>query len=357
MYHRLLTSSLCAFGLLMAPPAFAQTPAPAPAAAAKSNPAPALRRWLDVQSVLGAIRYRFTENSANRETVSDGQWQTQFRGRFLFDKAARFHIGSFVTTGPTFRSGWNYSGAGLNREAHPLKVRQLYFGATPTKSLELQIGGIAPNRGELADAISSDNDTFIIGERAILRPTRGPITQFSVTAAHFDAAGEPNFFKQIDDADDVTYAQALIGFKLGSRAAASVDYTYEDGRDVLREGMTFRLPSSVKLLTSVRLESYQRVDPDSSAGFNVATDIRIGKLAGTVGVMSADRGYGPFNGDRYELGSRYYYVLNYPLSSSFALQLYHTRAFDIDFPITLKQRFDFVLTYNPTAYLKRKGVF
>lgn len=50
-------------------------------------------------------------------------------------------------------------------------------------------------------------------------------------------------------------------------------------------------------------------------------------------------------------------MLNYPLSSSFALQLYHTRAFDIDFPITLKQRFDFVLTYNPTAYLKRKRVF
>ena len=310
-----------------------------------------------MQSVLGAIRYRFTENSAGQETVSDGQWQTQFRGRFLFDKAARYSVGSFVTTGPSFRSGWNHSGAGRNREAHPLKVRHLYFGAAPVKALEFQIGGLAVNRGELADVIASDNDSFIIGERAIVRPRRGAITQVSVTAAHFDAVGEPDFFKQLDDADDVNYAQALVGFKLGSRAAASVDYTYEDGRDVLREAVTYRLPSRVKLLTAVRLESYQRVDPDSAGGFNVSTDLRLAKLTGTIGVMSTDRAYGPFNGDRYELGSRYYYVMNYPLTSSLVLQLYHTRAFDIDFPVTLRQRFDIIATYNPTAYLKRKGVF
>ncbi len=310
-----------------------------------------------MQSVVGAIRYRFTENSAGRETVSDGQWQTQFRGRFLFDQAARYSVGSFVTTGSSFRGGWNFSGAGRNRETHPLKVRHLYFGAVPVRALEFQVGGLAVNRGQLADVIASDNDSFIIGARAIARPRRGPITQVSVTAAHFDAVSEPNFFKQLDDADDVNYAQALVGFSLGSRAAASVDYTYEDGRDVLREGVTIRLPSRVKLFTTVRVESYQRVAPDSSGGFNVSTDVRLGKLAGTVGVMSTDRAYGPFNGDRYELGSRYYYVLNYPLTSSFALQLYHTRAFEIDFPIPLKQRFDFVLTYNPTAELKRKGVF
>jgi hypothetical protein len=335
---------------------FAGSPAVAQTAPA-SPVAPAIRRWLDVQSVLAAMRYRFTENSADRETVSDGQWQTQFRGRFLFDKAARYHVGSFVTTGPTFRSGWNYSGAGRNREAHPFKVRQLYFGVTPTKTLELQVGGLPVNRGELADVIASDNDSFIIGERVTVRPARRSITQLSVTAAHFDAVTEPDFFRQLEDADDVNYAQALVGFKLGGRAAASVDYTYENGRDILREGLTLRLPARVKLFTAVRLESYQRVDPDQAAGYNGSVDLRIKKLTGTVGVMSSDRGYGPFNGDRFELGSRLYYVLNYPLTPSFVLQLYHTRAFDIDFPITLKERVDFVVTYNPTAYLKRKGVF
>ena len=319
--------------------------------------APGVRRWLDVQSLLAAARFRFTENSADRVTVSDLQWQTQFRGRFLFDKEGRYHVGSFVTTGSTFRSGWNYSGAGMNREAHPLKVRQLYFGATPIKPLELQAGGLAFNRGELADVIAADNDSFLIGERATLRPGKGAITQVSMTAGHFDAVREPDFFTQLDDAGDFNYGQALVGFKLGARASASVDYTYENGRDFLREGIVFRVPAKVKLLTGVRVELYQRIDPDHAQGYNTSADFRFKKLAATLGVMSTDRSYGPLNGDRYELGSRYYYVLNYPVTPELALQLYHTRAFDIDFPITLKERFDFVLTYNPTAYLKRKRVF
>lgn len=310
-----------------------------------------------MQSLLAAMRFRFTENSADRVTVSDLQWQTQLRGRLLFDQAGRYHVGSFVTTGPTFRSGWNYSGAGLNREAHPLQVRHLYFGAAPIKALELQVGGLAVNRGELADVIASDNDSFFIGERATLRPARGPITQVSISAGRFDAVREPDFFVQLGDASDLNYGQALVGFKLGARASASVDYTYENGRDILREGITFRAPSDVKPLTQVRLELYQRVDPDRAQGYNASADLRLGKLTATVGVMATDRNYGPFNGDRYELGSRVYYVVNYPLTPEFALQLYHTRAFEIDFPITLEQRFDFIVSYNPTAYLKRKGVF
>jgi hypothetical protein len=357
MYHRLLTSSLCAVTVLVSSPVFAQAPTPAPPPPAKTNPAPAIRRWLDVQSVLAAARFRFSENSADRTTVSDLQWQTQFRGRFLFDRGGRYSIGSFVTTGPTFRSGWNYSGAGLNREAHPLKVRHLYFGAAPRKSFEVQVGGLAINRGELSDVIASDNDSFFIGERATVRPARGPIAQISAAAGHFDAVREPDFFTQLKDADHINYGQALVGFKLGSRATASVDYTYEAGRDILREGIALRVPSSAKVLTLVRLESYQRVDPDTAQGFNAAADLKFDKLTATVGVMSTDRNYGPFNGDRWELGSHVYYSITYPLTSSLALNLYHTRAFDIDFPITLKQRFDFVATYNPTAYLKRKGLF
>lgn len=348
MYHRPVRSALCCILLLAAvTPTAAQTPAPAPS----------IRRWLDVQSLLAAMRYRFTENSADRVTVSDLQWQTQFRGRFLFDRAGRYHLASFVTTGPTFRSGWNNSGAGLNREAHPLKLRHLYFGATPIKSLELQVGGLAINRGELADVIASDNDSFFIGERATVRPARGAITQLSLAAGRFDAVGEPDFFAQLGDATELNYGQALVGFKLGTRASASVDYTYENGRDILREGITLRLPSGTRLLTQVRLELYQRVDPDQAQGYNASADLRLDKLTATVGVMSTDRNYGPFNGDRYELGSRYYYSLTYPLTPSWSLNLYHTRAREIDFPITLKQRFDVIATYNPTALLKRKGVF
>ena len=86
-------------------------------------------------------------------------------------------------------------------------------------------------------------------------------------------------------------------------------------------------------------------------------EIKLKKLTATIGAMHTDRGFGPFNGDRYELGSRHYYIVNYPLTPEVALQAFYTHAFDVHFPITIKQRFDFVATYNPTAYLKRKGVF
>ena len=111
------------------------------------------------------------------------------------------------------------------------------------------------------------------------------------------------------------------------------------------------------MLTGLRFESYQRVDPDQHAGYNASADVKVKKLTATAGLMSTDKNYGPFNGDRYELGSRYYYVINYPLTSSLQLQAYHTRAYNIEFPITLKERFDFVVTYNPTAALKKARIF
>lgn len=356
MYHRLLTTACCVLTLFVAVPALAQTPSQ-PSSPPKAAPKPpAVRRWVDVQSLLAAMRYRFTENSAGRETVSDLQYQSQLRGRFLFDKAGHYHIGTFVTTGSTFRSGWNYTGAGINRENHPFKVRQLWLGAAPVKGLEFQAGGLTPNRGELADVIASDNDSFVIGGRATVRPSKGWLTQVSAVVGYFDAASEPDLFKQLDDADHVNYAQALAGFKLGARANASVDYTYENGRDILREGVTFRVPATVQVITGVRLESYQRVEPDQAAGFNASADLKLKRLTATIGVMKSDRAFGPFNGDRYELGSHHYYIVNYPLTPELSLQAFYTRAFDVHFPITIKQRFDFAVTYNPTAYLKRKGV-
>jgi hypothetical protein len=352
MYHSRYTFAFfCIFLLTAVTPAFPQTAAPTP-----PKSAPAVRRWLDVQSLLAAMRYRFTENSQGRKTVDDLQYQTQFRGRFLFDKAGHYNIGTFVTTGSTFRSGWNYTGAGTNLEAHPIYVRQLWLGVSPTKTLEFQGGGMAVNRGELADVIASDNDSFIIAGRTTVKPSKGWLSQVSVTAGYFTDAPPSNLFVHVDDAH-FNYGQALVGFKLGARASASVDYTYEKGRDILREGVVLRVPSSVKVLTGIRLESYQRVDPDQHAGYNASADVKVKKLTATVGLMSTDRNYGPFNGDRYELGSRYYYVINYPLASALQLQAYHTRAYNIDFPITLKERFDFVVTYNPTAYLKKRGVF
>lgn len=350
-YYRRTFAAACLSVLAAVPPAFSQT-------AAETEP-PAVRRWLDVESVHAASRFRWFENSAERVTSSTVQWQAQARGRFLFDARSRYAVGMLASTGASFPSSWNNTGAGLGRVTHPFNVKQLFFSAAPGRGFELQIGGLFMDRGELVEQITYDNDAYIVGERVTWRPSGGRLTQVSVTAGFFGGSDytEPNVFKRLDRMDDFNYGQALVRFSPHSRIRASIDYTYEDGRDILREAIIIRTSGALKFLAAVRLESYQRMDPDQAGGFNASTDFRVGQLAITAGLMSVDRRYGPFNGDRYETGSRYYSVFTYPVTSMLSAQFFHTRAFDIDFPIPLAHRYDFVLTFNPTAALKRARVF
>lgn len=371
MYHCRLTSALCCLVLLSGVlPVFAQGPSAGPPAADAHVPAetrqvqaparprgPAVRRWLDVQSIHGASRFRWNQNSAGRVTTSSGQWQTQLRGRFLFDQAGRYYVGAFATTGSSFASGWNNTGAGLGNFARPFALRHLYLSAEPVKGLEFQAGGFAINRGLLGEPIAYDSDSYMVGERATWRPARGALTQIAMTTGHFGDLRDANVVHRLDSMADLNYGQALFGFKMGSRTIASLDLTHEDGREIVREGVNIRMPKSAKVLTLLRLEAYQRVDPDSARGFDVGGDAAIGKLAITAGVMSVDKAYGPYNGDRYETGTRYYSTFNYPLTSQLTLQLYHTKSFNTDFAIPLAHRVDVVVIFNPTAALKRAGVF
>jgi hypothetical protein len=350
-YYRRVFAALVLSFLGAVPAAFGQsTPAP--------EPVP-VRRWLDVESVHAASRFRWIENSAGRVTSSTIQWQAQARGRFLFDGEGRYTIGALASTGAAFPSSWNNTGAGLGRVTHPFNVKQLFFAAAPGGGLELQIGGLFMDRGELLEQIAYDNDAYIVGERVTWRPAGSRLTQVSVTAGFFGGSdfSEVNVFKRLDRLDDFNYGQALIRFAPHASVRASIDYTYEDGRDILREGLTIRVPESVRFLRSVRIESYQRLEPDRTAGFNAAADLRLGQLAVTGGVMSVDRAYGPYNGDRYETGTRYYAVFTYPLTPELSAQFFHTKAFDVDFAIPIAHRYDIVLTVNPTAALKRARVF
>ncbi len=326
-----------------------------------ASPAPSIRRWLDVQQVSLASRFRWYENSAGRVTSSSLQWQTQLRGRFLFDKAGRYHVAALASTGATFPSSWNNTGAGLGDFAHPFNVKQLFLSAEPVKGLEFQAGGLFFNRGEMAEHITYDTDSYIVGERVTVKPSKGHITQLSVTAGYFGDFREVNVFKRFDRLSEYNYGQALVGFSLGSRAAASVDYTREAGRDILRQGVNIKMPASVKVLSLVKLEAYQRISGDQKAGFNASADMRWKKLQITAGVMSVDQFYaevlGPYNGDRYETGKRWYSIGTYAVTPEFSVGWYQGEAFNNSFPVALQHRFDIIASYNPTARLKRAGIF
>lgn len=357
--------ALVALGLLLcldAVPALAQpAPSPQPATPAAAPPAPAIRRWLDVQSVHAASRFRWFKNGAEQLVSSSVQWQTQLRGRFVFDEAGRYSIGTLASTGAVFPSSWNNTGGGLGTFARQFNVKQLFLSAEPVKGLELQVGGLYMNRGEMAEHLTYDLDAYIVGERVTVRPSNGPVTQVSVTAGHFGDLREVNVFKRFDGMSDFNYGQALVAFSLGPRAAASVDYTHEDGRDIIREGLNIRMPGTVKLLTALKFEAYQRVSDDDGSGFHAAADLRWKRLTLTGGVMSVDRSYPvgliPFNGDRYEIGKRWYSIGGITLNQDWSVGWFQTEAFDVDFPIPIKHRLDLFITFNPTASLKRAGIF
>lgn len=336
-------------------------PAPPATKPAAAPPAPAIRRWVDVQQLSFGGRFRWFENSQGRLISSTLQWQPQIRARFLFDKGAKYSINGFASSGLTFPSSWNNTGGGMGTFAGAFNVKQLFAQAEPITGLEFQAGGLHMARGEMAEHITYDNDAFIEGERVTVRPAKGWLKQVAVTTGYFGDYREPNVFKRFDRMDDWNYGQALVGVGLGKYATASVDYTYEDGRDIWREGINVKLPSSVKLFTLLKFEAYQRVSGVEGSGFNVSSDAKWKRLAVTGGVMAVDRFYGsvlgPFNGDRYESGTRFYSIWTVTVLPELTVQAFHTQAFATDFPVNIQKRFDIVVAFNPTATLKRAGIF
>ena len=350
---------LCVALIASSTPALAQT-TPAPPTA---GPAPAIRRWLAVQQVSAGSRFRWFKNSREQLRSSNLQWQTQLRGRFLFDKAARYSLNTFASTGATLPSSWNNTGGGLGTYQGPFNVKQLFLAAEPVKGLLFEIGGLHLNRGEMAEHLTYDNDAYIVGERVTYRPSNGAVTQVSVTGAFFGDYNEVNVFKRFDRLDQWNYGQALVAFRLHKNVTASVHYTYEDDRDIFRQGVNVRMPATVKVLTALKVETYQRVsEPRDGYGFNLSGDLRWNRLTVTTGVMSVDQYYGtpeflPYNGDRYESGTRQYTIATYQITPELAFTVYQTEAFATHYPINLQHRFDALVSFNATNLLKRAGVF
>lgn len=343
--------------LLSATPASAQP-------AAEPADAPPIRRWLDVQSLHAGTRFRWFKDSGERLRSSALQWQAQLRARFFVDEDGRYSIGTFTSTGSSFPSSWNNTGGGPGEFTSPFNIKQLFFSAKPVDGLELQFGGLHFNRGELGEHITYDNDGYLVGERVTWRRDNKRLTEVSVTAGFFGGSdyNDVNVFKRFDRMGDFNYAQVLVGLKLHPRVAASVDYTYEDGRDIFRQGINVRMPEAVRLLSAVKFEAYQRPSDEDGYGFNVSGDLRYKRYSLTAGVMSVDEFYGsparqPFNADRYENGTRQYTIHTFQLTPALQFVMFQTEAFATDFPIALKHRFDALVTFNPTAWLKQKGVF
>lgn len=362
-FRPLVFLALCVF----VTPASAQSPAVVrPAAQSAPSPPPdppAIRRWFDLQNVHVTSRFRWVEASDGRLTSSTHQWQPNFRGRVLFDSEARYSVHFNANSGSHFVSGWNNSGGGIGEFAGDFNIRQLFFAAEPVRGLEFQIGGLYPVRGENTEISTYDNDAYIVGERVTFRRAEGALSQVAATLGHIGDYRTPNVFRRLDAMGDINYGQVLVGARLGSLTRVSADYTHEDGRNILHEGVTVRTPPSVALLRSVKLEAYQRVSALTGQGFALSGDLRFTpRFTATAGVVHVDRhylipGYTSPNADRYERGTRFYNLGAYQLTRDWSIGWFHGEAFNVDYSIPNEHRWEVLVTFNPTATLKEKRIF
>lgn len=334
----------------------------APVVAQSADPPP-IRRWLDVQQLQISSRYRWVESNTGRITASAIQWQPQFRARVLLDADRRYRVGFSAQTGSHFVSGWNNTGGGLGEFSGDFALKQLFFSAAPAAGLELQAGGLGMLRGENTEITSYDNDAYLVGERLIYTREQGPLAQIAVTAGYIGDYRTPNVFRRLDRLNDWNYGQVLVGVRVGGAAQTTAEYTHEDGRDIFRQGITVEMPAGVPVLRSIGFDAYERVSPASGAGFNLTGELRLlPRLTIEPGLAHIDNdylapGYISLNADRYERGTRVYYNASYALTRDLTLSVFHTRAFSTPYPIPNRHRWDIVVAFNPTAGLKRAGIF
>jgi hypothetical protein len=76
-----------------------------------------------------------------------------------------------------------------------------------------------------------------------------------------------------------------------------------------------------------------------------------------LGYVQIDREYGGLNGDRYNLGRRFYFSGSYKLTDEFTVSTFYTRAFANDFQVGNRTRFEVLLNYNLLSTLQKAKIF
>jgi hypothetical protein len=226
-----------------------------------------LCRWFELQTATIGVRYRFVANSLGVTTNRQLQHTQAFKARFKFDRAGKYSINAGVFSGSNFTGSWNNLGPGTGRPFTNLYLKQLYFSAKPAAGLEVQYGGLYVSRGESTEVTSYDNDAYLMGERvSVRRPKELFFDEVSVTYAYLGDFNRPNINKRFSRLKESNYHQFLLSKRLGKRAVVSADYTFESGVETMREAVRADA-RKLRVVDSLRLELYQRLDVKPDAGF------------------------------------------------------------------------------------------
>ncbi len=161
-------------------------PADTPPTTAKAQSgSTGLKRWVDFQTGTVAARYRYIETSTGVVASNHLQGQTVVKGRFKFDRGARFSVNALAASGSAFTVGWNNTGWGTGDRSWKFSVKHLFVAVVPVKGVEAALGSFAPVRGESTEITTFDNDAYLMGERVtVKRPKDLYFDEIGFTSAY-----------------------------------------------------------------------------------------------------------------------------------------------------------------------------
>jgi hypothetical protein len=331
-------------------------PAPVPTPAVKRPNA--FQRWFDFDTIALQTRYRYVSTNSGIGNIHQAQWQVLVKGHFQFDAKAKYRVNWTVNTGPVFAAGWNNTGWGTGLHQTNLYVKHLYFDAKPTKKLEFQVGGLEFTRGDTTEVIGYDNDGYMTGERVTIRaPKSLYFDEISATAGFVGDLAHPSvFYRFRRHVDNFDYHQFLVRKQVTKQVGFTAEYSFQDGRDTLREAVKVKAPRRLYFDTLL-IESYQRLDPQRDGGFNGFAEKVVNKrFTVNGGFARIDRRL-TLNADRFPPGKRIYIGSVIKLSPVFSLNpvLIHAVG-DLPTALTPRTRLDIIFTYNLLEDLKRHHV-
>ncbi len=360
----------------VAQPGFAQTAlttaeAPAPSASssgastqqpAASSSEPALRRWLEFQTLSVNARYRYLDS--NRTGSShDPQYKESVRARFLVDRQRRLSVNLGFFSGTQFIGTFDNLGLGINDgNYHSHYIKQLFVAAVPITGVELQYGGIYVIRGENTEITTYDDDGYIVGERlSVRRPKQLLFDEISVTRGLLGPTGLPNLFDRWYGLNHPNYTQVLLSKRLTSSLAVSADYTTVGGSDTLHAAAIYRLDSS-RPVSSIRYEQYRRSSPDTAAGFAVTAEAHpVHRIRFSGGYTTVDERYdangsrAKLNSERMQRGRRFFVTANVPIVGALSSVVFFTKALPAPYELTNRTRVDVMFQYDLLSVLRRSG--
>lgn len=363
-FRPLLRVLILAGSLAGADNAFGQLPSPTPTAATtaavKTSRAPTtadrVKRWFEIDQLTIATRYHFIENENKFKAANNLQYQFIGKFRFKFDPKGHYSVAANLATGPTITSGWNNTGWGTGSTQRSLNFRQLFFDAKPDKRVEVQVGGLYVNYGENTEAVTLDNDAYIMGERLQIRaPKKLYFDEVSMTFARLADINTPNVFNRFRRIDKQNYHQFLVRKQINKMVSFSADYTFLSGQDTLHQAVRFKIPKGHPIDTFL-FENYERLDPDRSYGMNAFAEKALTKHF-TLSGGFADIHIPSFNGDRFPPGKRIYFNGIYKFSPEFSLTTQFTQGVGFIRPTIARTRLDVILSYNLYETLKRTKYF